>query len=591
MWANKKQLAWKEDVSGGLAAVTETYPVADGVNIQAGDVVDIVDGKVTKSYTTKIQLSKYKNWANGVASAKVTNNLSVIMIYRGVSTENYILLIDNDSGEIISSCQYYNGSGINNIKIVRVKDNAVAAFFRYDSSWYCTLCTITNNVIETTLQNFRVTGLDCLDVLPYDQNTILMFQANSGASDTTGKLGCGILRINDQFNTISTNFVYELSSSAQVRFASSCIIESSGKQKIFIAYNLNSTNSKLYYMIGEYNNGTINIIKAETQYGSSYMYIHCINYNNEIAITYYIPNLSQNVTNYYIDIFGLDSSNNIISRRGVQYLANITAYNEAYPVAVSDGCVILNIGSTKTLTYVKDNGNPLIVSETIDISQNTSDIMSGACSSIINNRFFITFAQQMPTGAGYTIFFAPFQVFNDSVCTDVEWSSKDAIALTSGTGSVDIGFAGITNADWISQGDVILSPKVCGIGVLNNVLQILQPSPQQACQIAYGSYDGTGQYGESNPNILEFDFVPKLVIVANSYGIRLEPYQSQSLWYYSFIWIQGVTTANVHDHSNAVTTLIFNQIGNTLQWYTTTNPGATGQMNVNGTSYYYIALG
>ena len=208
--------------------------MADGVSIQAGDVVDIVDGKVTKSYTTEIQLSKYDEWANGVAAAKVTNNLSAIMVYRNVSTENYILLIDNNTDEIISSCQYYNGSGIGDIKIVRVRDDAIAAFFRHDSSWHCTLCTITNNVIETTLQDFNVTGLDCLDVLPYDQNTILIFQANAGASDTTGRLGCGILQINDQFNSISRNFIYELSSSTLVRFASSCVIEENGVKKVFI---------------------------------------------------------------------------------------------------------------------------------------------------------------------------------------------------------------------------------------------------------------------------------------------------------------------------------------------------------------------
>ena len=565
--------------------------MADGVNIQAGDVVDIVDGKVTKSYTKEINLLRYEDWANGVAAAKVTDELTAIMIYRNVSTENYVLLIDNNTGEVISKCQYYDSSGINDIKIVRVRDNAVAAFFRYDSTWYCTLCTISNNVIETTLQDFRVTGMDCLDVLAYDQNTIFVFQANAGASDTTGKLGCGILQINDQFNSISTNFVYELSSSIRVRYASSCIVEVNGTKKIFITYNLNVVNSNMYYMVCEYSNGSINVIKSETTNGSSYGYIRCLNYNDEIAIAYYIPNQSQNVTNCYIDIFGLDDSNNIVSKRGVNYLQNLTSYHDLYLAAISDGCVILNAGSTKTLTHIKDTGNPLTVSEIVDISQNTTEIMNGACTPIGNNRFFVSFTQQMPTGSGYAVFFAPFQVFNDSICTDVKWSSKDAIALTSGTGTVDIAFAGITNADWISQGDIILSPKVCGIGILDNILQVLQPSPQQSCQITYGSYVGNGKYGESNPNILEFNFVPKFVAVYNSYGFRLQTYQSEALWHYSFIWVYGITTSRVYNNSNAVTTLTFEQTGNTLKWYTTTNSGAVGQMNVNGTTYYYIAFG
>lgn len=564
--------------------------MADGVNIQAGDVVDIVDGKVTKSYITEIQLSKYKDWANGVAVAKVTNDLSVIMIYRNVSTENYILLIDNNNGEIISSCQYYNSSGISDIKIVRVRDDAIAAFFRYDASWHCTLCTITNNVIETTLQDFRVTGLDCLDVLPYDQNTILIFQANSGASDTTGKLGCGILQINDQFNSISTKFIYELSSSTRVRFASSCVIEGNGVKKIFIIYNLNQVNSKMYYMVVEYRNETINIIKGETQLtASSYMYIHCINYNGEIAITYYIPN--QNTANCYIDIFGLDASNNIISRRGVQYLTNLNQYRDAYPVAVNGGCAVLNIGTTKTLTYIKDSGNLLAVSEIVDISQANTEIMSGACSSISDNRFLIAFAQQMPTGAGYTIFFRPFQIFNDSICTDVKWSSKDAIALTSGTGTVDIALAGIIEANWISQGDIISSPGVCGIGVLNNVLQIIQPSPQ-SCQIAYGSYDGTGQYGESNPNILEFDFNPKIVLVSAETGLLRYNISGYGVHFDSFIWTIGMTSTRTYGGSGVTNDVIsFVTTGSTLKWYLSTGSDARGQMNMEGKTYYYIAIG
>lgn len=95
-----------------------------------------------------------------------------------------------------------------------------------------------------------------------------------------------------------------------------------------------------------------------------------------------------------------------------------------------------------------------------------------------------------------------------------------------------------------------------------------------APKIAAGSYVGTGTYGQSNPNTLEFDAPPLMVFVV---GDR------------SFFAIQGNPTANVsYGGSGGELSLIWS--GNSLSWYVYAEPNAYKQLNIEGKAYYYIAL-
>lgn len=90
------------------------------------------------------------------------------------------------------------------------------------------------------------------------------------------------------------------------------------------------------------------------------------------------------------------------------------------------------------------------------------------------------------------------------------------------------------------------------------------------------SYVGTGTYGESNPNSLTFDFVPKAIMVRdNEAGIRfLEA-------------IYGMEFAVVKYSSGDFVSMIWNK--KTVSWYSGNDPYY--QMNSNGTKYYAVAIG
>ena len=100
-------------------------------------------------------------------------------------------------------------------------------------------------------------------------------------------------------------------------------------------------------------------------------------------------------------------------------------------------------------------------------------------------------------------------------------------------------------------------------------------------KFAFGSYVGDGRYGSSRPNSLTFDFEPKLLFVQSEAG------DTQS----SIIVLRGARAGTLfpgfqYSDSRYVT---MTWDGNTVSWYNEQH--GTYQLNANGGTYYYLALG
>lgn len=100
------------------------------------------------------------------------------------------------------------------------------------------------------------------------------------------------------------------------------------------------------------------------------------------------------------------------------------------------------------------------------------------------------------------------------------------------------------------------------------------------------SYVGTGTYGESNPNSLTFDFVPKLLFVmmnaTTKTSVGAYPYANG--WENMFIWAYGVAKTLVSRYD-----LTFTQNGKTISWYSSTSDDR--QCNWSGVKYTAVAIG
>ena len=156
--------------------------------------------------------------------------------------------------------------------------------------------------------------------------------------------------------------------------------------------------------------------------------------------------------------------------------------------------------------------------------------------------------------------------------------SSTAIALQSGTAgqSIECIFSGTTNASFVTEGQVIDSPGVYGVGIMDGILQVW--SEERPGRVVTGSYVGTGTYGQDNPNALTFDFTPKYVVISNN---SLPAFTTSGMIYNKPNVSNNL--GNVNSHIN----VSWNE--NNVSWYSPTNAG--NQLNESGVAYYYFAIG
>ena len=133
-------------------------------------------------------------------------------------------------------------------------------------------------------------------------------------------------------------------------------------------------------------------------------------------------------------------------------------------------------------------------------------------------------------------------------------------------------------------------------GHLTNIqgapIQIPSSQILNGVRMATGSYVGTGQYGSSNPNILTFDFEPKLVFVQYIGSTTIIPLGIM------FCQVEGQRnngiTFTYSIDTSQVRNLRVERKGNTVNWYTlnnNSNYGPNYQLNVQNEQYNYIAFG
>ena len=102
-------------------------------------------------------------------------------------------------------------------------------------------------------------------------------------------------------------------------------------------------------------------------------------------------------------------------------------------------------------------------------------------------------------------------------------------------------------------------------------------------QIATGSYVGTGTYGESEKNSLNFDFSPKLLVISSS--------ESKKEFFAIINYYNGIGfNEKASDYYSYNNKYLRSQIANnSISWYE--QYAAEYQGNLNGVVYNYIAFG
>lgn len=131
----------------------------------------------------------------------------------------------------------------------------------------------------------------------------------------------------------------------------------------------------------------------------------------------------------------------------------------------------------------------------------------------------------------------------------------------------------------------ILTKIVDGI---NNTIDNVNTSINKKgnCSIQYGSYVGNGQVGSTTPIRLTFNFAPKLF-----FCIKYSVWPSSGGgWADSTVYLDRPDySVSIYDSNvGNFDTIYFTRTDKTLSWWSNT---AGAQLNINGTTYYYVALG
>ena len=103
------------------------------------------------------------------------------------------------------------------------------------------------------------------------------------------------------------------------------------------------------------------------------------------------------------------------------------------------------------------------------------------------------------------------------------------------------------------------------------------------CRIAVGSYTGTGTTGAGNPNTLNFDFYPVLLVVASATRAN------SSNRPHFFLRPRTVANSPYAGTSEPVAIKV-TWADDGISWYVTSGK-ETHQLNTSGAIYYYTVLG
>ena len=104
--------------------------------------------------------------------------------------------------------------------------------------------------------------------------------------------------------------------------------------------------------------------------------------------------------------------------------------------------------------------------------------------------------------------------------------------------------------------------------------------------VQVGTYVGTGEKGADHPNVIATPFRPKFVLVLKEGADIYNGFDSENC----HIFIDGLTGLSVGSSSGTNSHVAFSDTG--VSWYHTgTGTGGIYQLNSEGVSYHYIAIG
>lgn len=557
-------------LKGKRPNITGTYPVATGQTIAAGDVVDVVEGKVQRTVAPVGNVEKIFVASQPVDNTCVLNlnqDYSIAMVHYPNYNNNNIeaYLISNDDGAITATTGIGSASSSAAnlyISLARLSDTKFVVGYVVSGILYANVGVVNGtNVTYGSRYTVSGVGTNYNRIIPLSETSFIAIYNRSGLK---GKV-CTV-----SGTTITQGTETALSGSTNAAHISATLLpDLNGSKRVCVCFSDGNDGNKGKAVIAtiDSNNavtwGTVVTFENNATTAKSI----CA-YDNGVVIAYVRSGV------------GIFISKCAISGAAISPAASslLTESYGASPALLNIGGKIVMVSAPVTpvsgyAAVLKPSGSTFALGDRYQFT--TAGYPNYASLDVISDgRFIVSYARSSDLYGTATI----LTVYGDQIAGSFIDESSQAIALQSGTAgeSIEVIFDGVAELAGLSAGREITSAGVYGYCPMDGCLAVV-PFWERAAnlQVASGSYTGTGAYGSDAQNSLVFPFDPNLILISGGGYFAVITTKSSDIRF--FLFSAGSTPT-----TNALIVA-----GNIVSWW---GGNAMSQMNVLDKKYTFNAF-
>lgn len=488
---------------GASRAVKGTYPIASGQSIQAGDVVDVVEGKVQKSAMPVENVKTvFDNGAAtlGTSVLRLSDNLNVVCyLYQNGSTYWPCVHLIDDTGKVVGQTnrQVIENVHASNIMAARLSDTQFVVGFASSQNVFLSVGTVSGESINLgsryTLMALQ-SGWNCdICIVPFSENQAFVVTCNGSNNYPSGS----ILSISG--STITKGAWTHPDGVGRPGVMSAARLpDSDGKKRVCVCFNDVNDGNKGKAVIATIDSsnvvtwGSVVTIVPSDVNGTS-----CASVGSVIYVVFH--------TIVYI----LNDNLSVLGQE--KYDTNTYSDTRLTLTSFDNFAVGTYFGKNNTdAAVIRWDGEKVSISEPYSFSPvGYANYISTA--RISNDRMIVAYQSAGSGNYGTTTILT---VSGNQIAGSFIDGSQDAIALKSGTAgqSIEVIYSGTVAADWVTKGRVISSPGVYGAGVLDGVLQVWGRGRPQNTKMATGVFVGRQPTTSDPINNIELGFKPQYIV-------------------------------------------------------------------------------
>lgn len=549
---------------GASRVVKGTYPIAEGQSIQAGDVVDVVEGKAQKTLTpvANVETVLLERAVTHMALCDLNSEYAVVANSKDNGSNHAAFLISKKTGKRVGDNNYANETTITGLSIARLSDTQFVVGWSTSNGGYIRIGSVSGGSISFGAQKAIGEGAE---YHVYGFSAIALGLMVVIADSSPGVLiDASVYQY--EGNTIGSK-VSSGSVSAWADIASTTTLpdDSSGKHRVCMCFSASNDGNKGKAVIATIDSANQVTWGDVAVFNDTYtVKPRCAsNQKGNVVISYYSSSPVGIAARTCIV-----SGNTIIPRFTPLQITSTSGVIENTIVQIPGACVVSCENGNAYLLL--NEGSELSLAATYKFLYSSGTSKSLDSTAITNKQVLLCYSAAGNSGYGTSTI---LNVMGNQIAGSFMDGSQDAIALQSGTArqSIEVVYSGTVAADWVTEGQVITSPGVYGAGVLAGVLQVW--SKDRPDNVVTGTYIGDGAPSQT----IQLGFTPKAVLVCQN-GILSRGYQSH---YAEGLALDGYPAAE--SNSNVVSV-----VEGGFQVFDGTSANSNGRTNVASQKYYYL---